>query len=522
MKKNNITVCGIAFALPVIYFSIQAFLDRKYLFLIAAAAGMAFWIRQTCKDQNQASEIKQINWIEKETDLCVALGILLWTSYVCMYDLGQIEYVISGYNSFLWIPGWLLVCRLLDGIKNTVVTIHLKTVVGWLLAVFAGKILMYRMPTLLIFAFVGILGMAYLIALKRYLCRQPEEKEGLRFVSLYRATAVVLVSFTLLTGFRPDLLSAVFYDPLSVIRVHWTVFLAVTAAAVMLMVNAESRAWRCLAGEMFLVLFYCLAYQKGLVNRFSIPGILCGCLLVGWIAEVLDRQRIFKGAAGIPVFFLLSVPGVCLIEESIVKGKYSILILAILGILLIKRSVDGTDPAKTRSVIQIIVILPYLMLVFAYGSKINRNLFLTLVLAGITVAVLAVFMKITRQEENIWKNSGRAASLAGIVFTAFLTLLPLASAAVSVWTDPMYPEYFLRGDTAEFSVGTEMVVAMNGFPQNTEIQLDWGDGKKEKQQGNAEISTAIKSSHLKITATDQNGEKRTYHRFFLVWNMNQE
>lgn len=522
MKKNNITVCGIAFALPVIYFSVQAFLDRKYLFLIAAAAGMAFWIRQTCKDQNPASEIKQINWIEKETDLCVALGILLWTSYVCVYDFVQIELVISGYNSFLWIPGWLLVCRLLDRIKNTVVTIHLKTAAGWLFAVFAGKILMYQMPTLLIFTFLGILGITYLIAMKRYLCRQPEENTGLRFVSLYRATAVILVSFTLLAGFRPDLLSAVFYDPLSVIRIHWTVFLAITAAAVMLMINAENRTGRCLAGEILLVVLYCLAFQEGVVNSFSVPGILCGCLLAGWIAEILDRQRIFKGAAGIPVFFLLSVPGVCLIEESIVKGKYSILLLAVLGMLLIKRAVDGTDPAKTRSVVQVIVILPYFMLIFAYGSKTNRNLFLTLVLAGITVAVLSVFMKITCQEEKIRHHAGKAASAAGIVIIAFLTFLPLASAAVNVWTDPMYPEYVLRSDTVEFSIGTEMVVVMNGFPQNTEVQLDWGNGQKEKQQGNAEISTAIKSSHLKITATDQDGEKRIYHRFFPVWNMNQE
>ena len=86
MKKTNTIVCGIAFAIPVIYFAVQAFLDKKYLFLILAAMGMIFLAGQMKKiyaNESAMTESAQGIWAERETDICIALTALLWVSYIC-------------------------------------------------------------------------------------------------------------------------------------------------------------------------------------------------------------------------------------------------------------------------------------------------------------------------------------------------------------------------------------------------------------------------------------------------------
>ncbi len=520
MKKTNTVVCGIAFALPVIYFAVQAFLDKKYLFLVLAVAGMLFWIRQVNKiSSNEAAmtEAAQMIWTEKEVDICTALATLLWVSYVCFNDFSQIMTIVSAFRIFLWIIIWLILCSLLDQIKNTLVAIHLKAVVGLLLAFVAGHLFSYTAPALMTQGYLSVLIAVYLISVKRYLSRESTERKALKFTSLYRCAAVILLAYTVFAGFRQDQLANLYYTPLSVIKIHWIVPVAIAVATVIMMINLNNRAERCLAGNLFLLLIYYFAFQVGWLEKFSGIGILCGCLIAGWLAELLGKQGILNGAVGIPVFYILWIPAAYLLEESVVKGKYQLLVLAAIAVLLIKETAEGTDLAKKQSILKILLVFPYLILIWEYGSRENVELYKLLSVTGITIVILLCFLIFTYPRQNFWKKQINK-SAAFTVFFCICVLVPLLIAARGIYSDEKYPEYFLSADAGELSVGTGITVNMNGFKEDTSVTFDWGDGQVEELQGNTALATTIKSNHLRITAVDERGQKRLYHKFWLLWN----
>lgn len=521
MKKTNTIVCGIAFALPVIYFAVQAFLDKKYLFLILAAVGMIFWIRQVNKiysNEAAMTEKAQKIWTEKEVDICTALAALLWVSYMCVYDFSHILTIISAYQVFLWIVIWLVLCRLMDTIQNTLIVIHLKAAGALILAFFSGRLFQYTVPAIMSQGFFMIIGAVYLISIKRYLSRDVTERKGLKFSSLYRSAAAVMSAFTIFAGFQQNQLAQIYYTPLAVIKIHWIVPAAIAAAAMMMMINLNNRAERCLAGNLFLLLLYYLVFQAGWTEKFSAMGILCGCLIAGWLAELLDRKGILNGAAGIPVFYLLWLPAAYLLEESVVKGKYPLLVLAAVAVFLIKEAEEGTDSTKTQSVLKVLLILPYLMLIWEYGSRENIELHKLLFVTGITIVILLCFIKLTYPKQNSWTKRIHHKSAVYIVFFCACILIPLLAAARGIQSDQKYPEYFLSADAGELSVGTGMTVNLNGFKESTAVTFDWGDGQIEEVQGNTALATTIKSNHLTITAVDEVGQKHSYHKFWLIWD----
>lgn len=518
MKKTNTIVCGIAFAIPVIYFAVQAFLDKKYLFLILAAMGMIFLAGQMKKiyaNESAMTESAQGIWAERETDICIALTALLWVSYICVNRIEQIPDIFSGYMFYIWIAAWLAVCALLDGIKVSLITIHLKAAAGILLSVFIPRILKYDPPVLLTQGYLAIIGMAYLVSLKRYLRRGFAERKGLKFKSLYRCTAVLLFCFTLFAVFQKEQLEVLLRNPLSVVRIHWIVPAVMTVVAVILMTNTKNRAERCLAGMLFLILLYYLAFQVGWVTVFSVTGMLSSCLFAGWLAEMLEQQGIMRGAAGIPVFYMLWLPGAYLLTESIVKGKYVILFLVVLAVLLIKESVDGTDVAKKRSIGMVLMVIPYQILIFEYGSRENRNM---LPLAGMTLAVLLAFVVLINPKENSWKKPTAEKKFVETILICCFILTPLLAAAGGIRQDRKYVECFPDAAAETLTVGTGITINLNGFEEETTVKLDWGDGQVEELQGNTGLETEIKSGHLKITA-GEGEEERSFHQFFLLWDM---
>lgn len=522
MKKTNTIACGIAFALPVLYFGGQAFLNGKYLFIILATAGLLFWTSQIKKvyvNEEAMTEEAQGIWVEKEADICVALTALLWVSYIGVYDIKQIPENLSEYKVFIWIPMWLIVCRLLDGIKNSLVTIHLKAVVGLALAFFSYYILEDNAPVLLIQGYMSILGMVYLVSVKRYLRRGVEERQGLKFTSLYRGAAVILFSYTMFATYYWYCLSMLYYRPLSIVRVHWLVLAAMTIVAVVMMINIKNLPERCMAGNIFLILIYYFAVRRGYATEFSIVGILSACLLAGWLAELLYQQRIIKGVEGIPLFYIFYLPVAYLLTESAVKGKHLIFFLIAVAVLLIKEVVDRAEVTKKTSILKILLIIPYLILIFEYGSKENRNM---LLLAGFTVFILIIFVLLTVQQENGSRKVRSKKTAAWIIFIGCWILIPLLAAVKCIREDRKYPEYFFKADTEELSIGTEIALNLNGFNENAVVCLDWGEGQMEKLQGNTELATTIKSGHLKLTVREKGGEEYTYHKFFLLWNLKEQ
>lgn len=518
MKKTNTIVCGIAFAIPVAFFAVQAFLDKKYLFLILAAAGAVFLVSQIKKvyaNESAMTEGAQEIWAERETDICIALAVLLWMSYICVPFIQQIPEILTQYMTYIWIFVWLAVCAALDRIRISLVSIHLKAATGVLLAFFAQRMLGYAPPVLLTQGYLVLLGMVYLVSLKRYLCRGTSERKGLKFKSLYRCAAVLLFSFTLFAAYQSEQLELICRNPLSVVKIHWIVPLVMTIAAATMIINVKNRAERCMAGNLLLILLYYLAFQLGWVERFSVVGLLVSCIFAGWLAELLDKQGILKGAGGIPIFYVLWLPAAFLFTESVVKGKYPILFLAAYAALLIKECVDGTNIEKKHYIRMILLIVPYWMMISEYGSRENKNI---LPLAIMTTIILLAFGFLLNSGEKSQEKQAAGKKTAETVLLCCFILAPLLVAAEGIRQDQKYVECLLNADSRDLEIGTKITINLNGFEEETAVRLDWGDGQVEELQGNTGLETGIKSGHLKITA-GEGEEERSFHRFFLLWDM---
>ncbi len=518
MKKINTDISCLTFILPVIYFMVQAILDKKYLFLILAVLGMIFWTKENYDVQLNAAKMTEIDreiWAEKERDSCIALTVILWVSYVGIYDIKQISGILSLYKYFVWIIIWIFVCTALDRINNFLIASHLKLTAGLLLAFFAPYVFRYKALGLLIQGSMVIVLMTYFVAMKRYLCRKTDKRKSLILPGLYICASGVLFGYTLFSFYFWKQMDTFYYHPLAVIKVHWIIPVAVAIAAITTMLNMENYSERYLGGGLFLLLFFYFIYQGGWIKEFSIMGILIGILLGEWLIKVLNQQGFLKKNWGVPVFYIFWIPIAYLLEESVVKKKYLILFLAIVMVLLVKNIVEETEEIKRTSFLKIFLALPYLILIFEYGSRENKNI---LMLSGGTLITVLWFVKVA-----YFKGTPKGKKAAGsIAFLCLCVIIPVLVSVKRVKEDAKYPEYHLSTEADGLSVGAELTVNLNGFKKGTNVKFDWGNGNVEKGQGNKGLKTTIKSGHLKMTVSEKQKEERIYHKFFLIWDVNKK
>lgn len=524
--KMNKKIVYAILALLTLYYVLQGWTDKKYLFVAAAVLGAVFVYKKVICRQEPAvvNMVTQRKAKESEMDTYIGTGVLLWIIYNYMPDGAQVktffQFWASRKPAFIWILLLFAAYMVLDKFAGNIwLNIHLKAISGILLIHF----ILNRngnFPSYLIYGNMIIVGVTYLTALKRTLTRDETEK-GNHYFSLYAASCVMLAAYLVLflysIGDVERILAESFFQ---VITPSWFLLAALAAVAGLKFISREAN-WmqRCTGGSIFLFLIFYILQEKGLL-QYSFLGFLLSVLLADFMAEWLYKYGYLKGKFGIPVFYVLYLPVMVIICESRGKGRTGMSVVLLIAAFLIIAAKNWNSKLKKKEFWFVLGSIPYFLLITAKSNLENENYIIVFVM---TALLLGIFLNVEKWNDSRQKPKANADVWNGKnLFFCICIMLPLLLTARIEMADDIFMDIRLDNELGPLSIGNGVTGSVKGNDKVEKVIFEWGNGKKDSFYPKIGIKTIVRDNRLTIRAKEADGKEYVFKKYFLLWDISNE
>lgn len=524
--KMNKKMVYAVFTLLTLYYVIQGWTDKKYMFVVVAAFTVVFVYRKViCRQKPEVvSMVTQRQEKESETDIYIGAGVFIWIMYNYMFSAGMFSGFLQNLKyrmtALIWIPLLFLVYMILDKFAgNMWLNIHLKAVSGIVLLHFMlnrdGKF-----PSYLIYGNMVIVGVTYLTALKRTLNRDEAEK-GKHYFSLYAVSCTILTAYLVLFLNSIGNVERIITESIfTVIQPSWFLLAALAVVAGLKFISQEAN-WmqRCTGGSIFLFLIYYLLEEKGLL-QYSLMGFLLSVLFADFMAEWLYKYGYLRGKLGIPVFYILYIPVMVIICESVGKGRIGMGVVLLIGTFLIIAAKNWNVQLKKKEFWFILGSIPYFLLITAKSNLENGNYLMIFIM---TMFLLAMYVSLEKwNEERETPNTNAAVWNAKTIFLCICIMIPLLLTARIEMMDDIYMDIRLENELGPLSIGNRVTGSVKGNDKIEKVSFEWGNGEKDSFYTKIGIMSIIRDNRLTVHAKKADGEEYIFKKYFLLWDMKEK
>lgn len=528
--KMNKKIVYAILALLTLYYVLQGWTDKKYLFVAAAALGAVFVYKKVICRQEPAvvNMVTQRRAKESETDTYIGTWVLLWIMYNYIPDGAQVKMFLQllapWKQAFICILLLFAAYMVLDKFAGNIwLNIHLKAVSGILLIHFmlnrSGNF-----PSYLIYGNMIIVGVTYLTALKRTLTRDETEK-GNHYFSLYAASwvmqAAYLVLFLYSIGDAERMLAESLFQ---VITPSWFLLAALAAVAGLKFISREAN-WmqRCTGGSIFLFLIFYILQEKGLL-QYSFLGFVLSVLLADFMAEWLYKSGYLKGKFGIPVFYVLYLPVMVIICESTGKGRTGMSVVLLIAAFLIIAAKNWNSKLEKKELWFILGSIPYFLLITAKSNLENENYIIIFVM---TALLLGIYLNMEKWDDSRQKAKANTNAHANVwngknLFFCICIMLPLLITARIERADDIFMDIRLDNELGPLSIGNGVSGSVEGNNKVEKVIFEWGNGEKDSFYPEIGIKTIVRDNRLTIRAKETDGKEYVFKKYFLLWDMSDE